>query len=192
MKALEEYIVKYGQIKSKDILKVDNFLNQLVDIKMLREMAKEWYLHFKDKGVTKVLTIEASGIALATLTASLFDVPVLFAKKGLSSNMSSNLYQAKVFSFTHNNMNNIFVDKNYLLKNDKVLIIDDFLANGQAVMGLLDLCYQAKAKVVGIGISIEKGFQKAGDMLRSTGYDLKSLAIIEEMDPVNKIIKFKG
>lgn len=191
MKKLEEYIKANGQIISDDILKVDNFLNQLVDVNLLSEMAHTWYEEFKNQGVNKILTIEASGIAIATMVASVFKVPLLFAKKSKTTNMSNNLYQAKVFSFTHQKENVIAVDKAYLTKEDKVLIIDDFLANGQAVLGLMELARQAGAKVIGVGIAIEKGFQKAGDMLRSKGFKIKSLAIIDKMDPNSKEIVFR-
>lgn len=191
MKKLEEYIKANGQIISNDILKVDNFLNQLVDVNLLSEMAHTWYEEFKNQGVNKILTIEASGIAIATMVASVFKVPLLFAKKSKTTNMSNNLYQAKVFSFTHQKENVIAVDKAYLTKEDKVLIIDDFLANGQAVLGLMELARQAGAKVIGVGIAIEKGFQKAGDMLRSKGFKIKSLAIIDKMDPNSKEIVFR-
>lgn len=191
MKKLEEYIRANGQIISDDILKVDNFLNQLVDVNLLSEMAHTWYEEFKNQGVNKILTIEASGIAIATMVASVFKVPLLFAKKSKTTNMSNNLYQAKVFSFTHQKENVIAVDKAYLTKEDKVLIIDDFLANGQAVLGLMELARQAGAKVIGVGIAIEKGFQKAGDMLRSKGFKIKSLAIIDKMDPNSKEIVFR-
>ncbi len=191
MKKLEEYIKANGQIISDDILKVDNFLNQLVDVNLLSEMAHTWYEEFKNQGVNKILTIEASGIAIATMVASVFKVPLLFAKKSKTTNMSNNLYQAKVFSFTHQKENVIAVDKSYLTKDDKVLIIDDFLANGQAVLGLMELARQAGANVIGVGIAIEKGFQKAGDMLRSKGFNIKSLAIIDKMDPSSKEIIFR-
>lgn len=191
MKKLEEYIRANGQIISDDILKVDNFLNQLVDVNLLADMAHTWYEEFKNQGVNKILTIEASGIAIATMVASVFNVPLLFAKKSKTTNMSNNLYQAKVFSFTHQKENVIAVDKAYLTKEDKVLIIDDFLANGQAVLGLMELARQAGAKVIGVGIAIEKGFQKAGDMLRSKGFNIKSLAIIDKMDLNSKEIVFR-
>ena len=191
MKKLEEYIKANGQIISDDILKVDNFLNQLVDVNLLADMAHTWYEEFKNQGVNKILTIEASGIAIATMVASVFKVPLLFAKKSKTTNMSNNLYQAKVFSFTHQKENVIVVDKSYLTKEDKILIIDDFLANGQAVLGLMELARQAGANVIGVGIAIEKGFQKAGDMLRSKGFNIKSLAIIDKMDPSSKEIIFR-
>lgn len=191
MLELKDYILKHGKVLSGDILKVDAFLNQQVDINLLKVIADEWFDYFKEKKVTKILTIEASGIALACATAIKFNVPFVFAKKSITSNMSNNLYQAKVFSYTHKNTNLISVDKSYLNKDDNVLIIDDFLANGQAVMGLLELCRQAGSKVVGVGIAIEKGFQKAGDILRSKGLDIKSLAIIDSMNPVSKEIKFR-
>lgn len=192
MEKLKEYIIKYGKVLSNDILKVDSFLNQQVDIMLLKEMAFCWYNHFKDKGVTKILTLEASGIALGTMVAYTFNTPLVFAKKSKSANMSSNLYMARVFSFTHKNTNIIAVDKEYLKEEDKILIIDDFLANGEAVMGMFDLARQAKAKVVGVGVAIEKGFQKAGDLLRSKGLDIYSLAIIDNMDPLTKEITFRS
>ncbi len=191
MKELENYIIKYGKVVSDDILKVDNFLNHKIDIKLIKKMAECWHDEFKNKGVNKILTIEASGIALATMVADRFNVNLVFAKKSKTTNMSNNLYQAKVFSFTHQVENIISVDKKYLNKEDKILIIDDFLANGEAVSGLINLAKQAEAEVVGVGIAIEKGFQKAGDKLRSEGINLKSLAIIDRMDPLNSEIIFR-
>ena len=191
MKEIENYILKYGKVLSNDILKVDSFLNQQIDISLLELLASKWYQEFKDKNITKILTIEASGIALATLTAYKFNVPLVFAKKSKSSNMSDNLYKAKVFSYTHHINNEIYVDKAYLNEFDNILIIDDFLANGEAVTGLINLTRQANAKVVGVGIAIEKGFQKAGDILRSKGLNVKSLAIIDKMDEKTKEIVFR-
>lgn len=191
MKELENYIIKYGKVVSDDILKVDNFLNHKIDIKLIKKMAECWYDEFKNKGVNKILTIEASGIALATMVADRFNVNLVFAKKSKTTNMSNNLYQAKVFSFTHQVENIISVDKKYLNKEDKILIIDDFLANGEAVSGLINLAKQSEAEVVGVGIAIEKGFQKAGDKLRSEGINLKSLAIIDRMDLLNSEIIFR-
>lgn len=191
MKELEEYILKYGKVLGTDILKVDSFLNQQIDIDLLDKMATAWYEAFKNQGVTKVLTIEASGIALGTMVAYKFQVPLLFAKKSKTINMSDNLYTAKVFSFTHHDTNTIAVDKNYLKASDKVLIIDDFLANGQAVMGLMTLVSSANAKLAGVGIAIEKGFQKAGDLLRARGINVMSLAIIDQMNSATKEIVFR-
>ena len=181
MRLLEEKILKEGKILSGGILKVDGFLNHRVDVAFLNLLGKEIYEHYKNSGVNKILTVEASGISLACLAAGYFNCPMLVAKKSKSLNISNDVYTAKVYSFTHKTENNVVVSKEYLDSNDKVLIIDDFLANGNACLGLIDLINQAGAEVKGISCAIEKtcqgGFQKLVDL----GYDVYSLARIKEM-----------
>lgn len=191
MNFLEEEIIKNGTIKPGNVLKVDSFLNHQINPQLVYEMAKEWQIRFKDKNINKILTIEASGIALATMLGYILGVPVLFAKKSKTSNLGNDVYKAEVKSYTHNTINNIYVSKSYLNENDHILIVDDFLANGCALLGLLSLCNDAKAKVEGIGIAIEKGFQEGGKKIRDLGYQVESLAIIDSMDSFNKKIKFR-
>ena len=179
MKLLEDMILKSGKILPGGIVKVDNFLNHLMDIELIDKMGEEFFNTFKDMGVTKILTVEASGIGIACLTARYFNVPVLFAKKSASANQSENLYTAKVHSFTRGADFIIRVDKKYLSSDDKVLIIDDFLANGEAVFGMIELIKQAGATTVGAGICVEKAFQPGGDLIRAKGIKLASLAIID-------------
>ena len=182
MKFLEDAILKYGKVYPGDILNVSSFLNNLINIDILNQMADAMYDHFKGENITKVLTVEASGIAMATLIAYKLNVNILFAKKKKTLNISDEVYSAECFSFTHKTMNNLCVPKEYLKENDNVLIVDDFLATGEAVNALIKLCSQAKANVKGVGICIEKGFSKAGDQLRNQGINLLSLAIIDKMD----------
>lgn len=179
MKLLEERILKDGRILPGNILKVDNFLNHQIDAELFMEMGKDFFEHFKDKGITKVLTVEVSGIAIAFAVANYLKVPFVFAKKTVSLTLGDNVYTSKVISYTKNKEYDIKVDKNFLNKEDKVLIIDDFLATGQALNGLIDICNQASAEVVGIGIAIEKVFQNGGNSLREKGYDVYSQAMIE-------------
>ena len=183
MNKIQEEIVKRGKVLPGNILKVNSFLNHQLDPMFLNEMALEWYEMFKNEGITKIVTIESSGIALATLAGLIFKVPVVFAKKIFSSNMG-NAYTTTVYSYTKDQEFNVCIEKAYLAEGENVLIIDDFLANGNAIMGLIDLIKQANAYVVGIGVAIEKGFQQGGKLLRGLGYNLKSLAIIESMDPI--------
>lgn len=183
MKLMEERILKEGRVLPGDILKVDSFLNHQLDVAFLAEAGKFFYEYFDGRGVNKILTVEASGVALACLTAQYFRSPVLFAKKAKSSNLDNDLYRSVAHSYTYGTDNTLVVSKQYLTDRDKILIIDDFLATGSAVDGLLDLCAQSGAEVVGIGIGVEKGFQGGGDALRSQGYDVLSLAIIDEMSP---------
>ena len=183
MKLMEDRILKEGRVLPGDILKVDSFLNHQLDVAFLAEAGKIFYEYFDGRGVNKILTVEASGVALACLTAQYFRIPVLFAKKAKSSNLDNDLYKSVARSYTYDTDNTLIVSKRYLTDRDKVLIIDDFLATGSAVDGLLDLCAQAGAEVAGIGIGVEKGFQGGGDALRSRGYDVLSLAIIDEMSP---------
>lgn len=189
MKLLKDRILKDGKIAPGGILKVDEFLNHQIDVALLNEIGKEFKRRFHDKEVTKILTIEASGIGIACITAQYFNVPVVFAKKSKSKNISGEVYKSTVYSFTHKIQNEIIVSKKFLSKNDKVLIIDDFLANGKALLGLLDIIEQAGAAVLGIGIVIEKNFQSGGEIIRSKGIQLESLAIIESMD--DNSLKFK-
>ena len=182
MKELEQKILTEGKVLAGGVLKVDAFLNHQVDVKFASEMAKEWKKAFCDENVNKILTIESSGIALATPVALEFEVPLVFAKKHVSSNIaSSDLYKASVHSFTHGNTNDVVVSKKFLYPADRVLIIDDFLANGEALKGLIDICTQASATVVGCGIAIEKAFQGGGDKLRKLGVRIVSLARIASM-----------
>lgn len=181
MNFLEERIVKDGQVRDGNILKVDSFLNHQLDCDLLNQIGNAFYQYFKHKKITRILTVEASGIAIACAAAPYFHVPVVFAKKSKSQNLDGDLYTSVVHSYTHNTDNTIVLSKKYLTEADHVLLVDDFLANGKAMMGLIDICYQAKAHVEGIGIAIEKGFQDGGHILRQKGYDVYSLAIIESM-----------
>lgn len=182
MKLLQERIVKDGQIEAGNILKVDSFLNHQIDVSLLEEIGKEFHRQFAGQTVNKILTIEASGIAIACIAARYFQVPVVFAKKTRSLNIAGDVYTAKVESFTHKNTNDIIVSKKFLSPGDRVLIVDDFLANGKAILGLAKLVEQAGATLVGAGVVIEKGFQDGGKRIREAGIDLRSLAIVEEMD----------
>lgn len=182
MKLLQERIVKDGQIEAGNILKVDSFLNHQIDVSLLEEIGKEFHRQFAGQTVNKILTIEASGIAIACIAARYFQVPIVFAKKTRSLNISGDVYTAKVESFTHKNTNDIIVSKKFLSPGDRVLIVDDFLANGKAILGLAKLVEQAGATLVGAGVVIEKGFQDGGKRIREAGIDLRSLAIVEEMD----------
>ena len=179
MEYLKNRIIKDSTVKDNNIIMVDSFLNHQLDIKLLNEIGKEFYERFKDKNINKILTIEASGIAIAAITAQYFDVDVVFAKKTLSTNLDDNTYESKVYSYTKNETYTVRVAKKFINKQDKILIIDDFLANGKALEGLIDIIDQANAKVEGIGIVIEKGFQKGGDIIREKGLDLESLVIID-------------
>lgn len=190
MKLMEEYIVKYGVVKEGNILKVGTFLNHSMDIQLYREMGKEFKRLFKDVPINKIMTIEASGIGIAIMTANYFDCPAVFAKKSKTSNLSDDLYQSEVHSYTHNTNYKISVSKDCISSEDHILLVDDFLANGCALRGLIDIVHQAGASVEGIGIAIEKGFQEGGKTIRDLGYHLESLAIIESMS--EEEIKFKA
>ena len=192
MNFLEQKICEDGVIKEGNILKVDNFLNHQIDVDIIRQVAHEFKRRFKGEEVNKILTIEASGIAIAMLLGDMYDVPVVFAKKGQTANSTDDKYVAHAYSFTHKKMNNVFVSRPYLSENDKVLIVDDFLADGQASQALIDIVHQAGGKVVGIGIAIEKGQQQGGRLLREAGYHLESIAIIESMDYATQRIVFRG
>lgn len=188
---LEEKILSDGTIKQGNILKIDNFLNHQIDIDIMRQIAEELKRRFQDVEVNKVLTIEASGIAIATMVGNLYDVPIVFAKKGETANSTDDKYVSQAYSFTHKKMNNVFVSKPYLHATDRVLIVDDFLADGHAVHALIDLVHQAGGEMVGIGIAVEKGQQNGGRQLREEGYRLESIAIIDEMDWETQRIRFR-
>ena len=187
MRLLEERIKEDGQVRPGNILKVDSFLNHQLDLSLLEQLGKEFFERFKDKGITRILTIEASGIALACLAAQYFKVPVVFAKKAKSKNLDGELYTSTVHSFTYGKDFTVTLSKKFLTKDDTVLLIDDFLAVGKAMRGLIDICGQAEANIAGIGIAIEKGFQSGGKELREMGFDVYSLAIIDEMDDEGNI-----
>lgn len=192
MKALQERIVKDGVVKKGDVLKVDSFLNHQIDVSLLEEIASEFFRRFSDKKITKILTIETSGIAIAYPLARLFNVPLVVAKKKKSINMDGELFVAEIPSFTKKETNQVIVSKKFLQPNDSVLIIDDFLANGGALQGLISLVEAADATVAGLGIVIEKGFQEGGHRLRNLGYHLESLVVIEDMDWRNGVITFRN
>ena len=189
MKALEERILRDGHVRPGNILKVDSFLNHQIDIAFMNEMGKEFRRVFADKRVTKILTIEASGIAIASITAQYFQVPIVFAKKTKTINLDGSLYTTQVKSYTHRTTYDVVVSKKFLTSDDRVLIIDDFLANGCAARGLIDLVEQAGAVLEGVGIVIEKGFQGGGRELRESGVDVRSLAIIESMSDNNLVFR---
>ncbi|MEE0970278.1 MAG: xanthine phosphoribosyltransferase [Clostridia bacterium] len=183
MKLLEDKIVRSGELKEGGILKVDNFLNHQIDVSLMQEIGKEFARLFANKGVNKILTIEASGIGIACIAAQYFNnAPIVFAKKTESLNLSGDVYSTDVHSYTKNKDYTIRVDKKYLSEKDNILIIDDFLANGEAALGLLRLIKDAGANTAGIGICIEKAFQKGGDIIRSKGIELHSLAIVDIKD----------
>ena len=186
MNFLEQKIIEDGVIKEGNILKVDNFLNHQIDVDIIRQIAFEFKRRFRGKTVNKIL------IAIAALLGDLYDVPVVFAKKGQTANSTDDKYVAQAYSFTHKKMNNVFVSRPYLTANDKVLIVDDFLADGQASKALIDIVHQAGGEVVGIGIAIEKGQQQGGRLLREAGYQLESIAILESMDYATQTIVFRG
>lgn len=191
MNFLEERIVKDGIIKEGNVLKVDSFLNHQMDIELFDEMGAEFKRRFAGKPINKILTIEASGIGIACVAAMHFHVPVVFAKKSKSINIDGDMYIAEVESFTHKCKNQVIVSKKFLSEEDHVLIIDDFLANGCALQGLISIVNQAGGTVEGIGIAVEKGFQVGGQVIRNLGYQLESLAIVESMDAQNRTIRFR-
>jgi len=191
MNFLEEKIVKDGIVKEGNVLKVDSFLNHQMDIDLFNEMGKEWKKRFEGKTINKILTIEASGIGIACIVAQHFGVPVVFAKKSKSINLEGDMYTAEVESFTHKNKNQVIVAKKFLNKDDHVLLIDDFLANGCALQGLIQIVQCAGATVEGIGIAIEKGFQSGGTIIRNLGYQLESLAIVDSMNAATGEIVFR-
>ncbi|MCI1722985.1 MAG: xanthine phosphoribosyltransferase [Lachnospiraceae bacterium] len=181
MKALEDRILKDGQVRPGNILKVDSFLNHQMDIPFINEIGKEFKRIFADKKITKILTIEASGIGIACITAQYFNVPVVFAKKAQSINLDGEMYTTKIQSFTHKKTYDVILAKRFLLPEDRVLIIDDFMANGCAVQGLIDIIKESGAELEGVGIVIEKGFQDGGREIREQGIEVHSLAIIDSM-----------
>ena len=189
MKYLENAILKYGKVLPGNILKVGYFLNNQLDIKLLKKLGKEFFNYFKNYKVEKILTVETSGIALACLTAEYFNCNVVFAKKSKTANIDGEVYTSKCHSYTHNDNNNLFVPKEFLNKNENILVIDDFLAHGDATSACIDLIKQARANLIGIGIAIEKGFQGGGDNLREKGFNLCSLAIVDSMN--NGKIEFR-
>ena len=191
MNFLEERILKDGIVKPNNVLKVDSFINHQMDISLMEKIGQEFHRRFADKKITKVLTIEASGIGIACFVAKEFGVPMVFAKKSRSINLDNEVYAAEVESFTHKVTNNIVVSKRFLNSDDHLLIIDDFLANGCALQGLMSVANSAGASVEGIGIVIEKGFQAGGQIIRDTGIQLESLAIIDAMDAETGTITFR-
>lgn len=191
MELLEKRIERDGVVKAEGVLKVDSFLNHQIDVELVDELGAEWARLFADVPVTKILTIEASGIGIACIAARHFNVPVVFAKKAQSINLDGEMLSTRIQSFTHGRVFDVILAKRFLSPDDHVLIIDDFLAKGCALNGLIELVEQAGAKVEAIGIAVEKGFQKGGDELRSRGYRLESLAIVDSMDPDTGKIEFR-
>ncbi|MDO5350214.1 MAG: xanthine phosphoribosyltransferase [Lachnospiraceae bacterium] len=192
MKELKDRIRRDGIVKAGNVLKVDSFLNHQMDIKLFEAIGREFKRRFADAEVNKILTIEASGIGIACVVAQSFDVPVVFAKKTQTKNIAGEVYTTKVESFTHGRIYDIIVSKKFLGKGDKVLLIDDFLANGKALEGLVQLVEDSGAELVGAGIVIEKGFQVGGDALRFKGIRIESLAIVDSMDEETGTIVFRG
>lgn len=191
MNFLEERIVKDGIVKEGNVLKVDSFLNHQMDIDLFNRMGAEFKKRFAGKNINKIVTIEASGIGIACVAAMHFNVPVVFAKKAKSINIDGDMYIAEVESFTHKCKNQVIVSKKFLSENDHVLIIDDFLANGCALQGLISIVNQAGGTVEGIGIAVEKGFQQGGQIIRNLGYQLESLAIVDGMNAADGSINFR-
>ena len=191
MNFLEERIMKDGVVKEGNILKVDSFLNQQMDVKLFKQMGEEFKRRFAGKNINKIITIEASGIGIACIVAECFDVPVVFAKKSQSVNIDGDVYSAEVESFTHKCKNQVLISKKFVGPEDHVLIIDDFLANGCALQGLISIVNQAGGTVEGIGIAVEKGFQQGGQIIRNLGYQLESLAIVDGMNAADGSINFR-
>jgi len=191
MKLLKDRILKDGQLFPGNILKVDSFLNHQVDVELLNKIGEEFKRRFSDCEINKILTIEASGIGIACIVAQYFNCPVVFAKKAKSINISHDFYQSDVMSYTHNKMNHVIVSKDFIGKGDKVLVVDDFLANGCALRGLIDIIENSGAELVGCGIVIEKGFQSGGNELRNRNIRLESLAIVESMNNETGEIVFR-
>ncbi len=192
MKLLEERIRKDGVVKEGNILKVDSFLNHQMDVELFNAMGEEFKRLFSDRPINKILTIEASGIAIAVITAQHFNVPVVFAKKAQSVNLDGEIYTTKIESFTHKRTYDVLVSKKFLSSDDHILIIDDFLANGCAVNGLIDLIQSAGATVEGVGIAVEKGFQSGGKLIRDKGIRVESLAIVDSMDAETGKVEFRS
>lgn len=191
MNFLEERIMKDGVVKEGNILKVDSFLNHQMDVKLFKQMGEEFKRRFAGKNINKIITIEASGIGIACIVAECFDVPVVFAKKSQSVNIDGDVYSAEVESFTHKCKNQVLISKKFVGPEDHVLIIDDFLANGCALQGLISIVNQAVGTVEGIGIAVEKGFQQGGQIIRNLGYQLESLAIVDGMNAADGSINFR-
>ena len=191
MNFLEERIMKDGVVKEGNILKVDSFLNHQMDVKLFKQMGEEFKRKFAGKNINKIITIEASGIGIACIVAECFDVPVVFAKKSQSVNIDGDVYSAEVESFTHKCKNQVLISKKFVGPEDHVLIIDDFLANGCALQGLISIVNQAGGTVEGIGIAVEKGFQQGGQIIRNLGYQLESLAIVDGMNAADGSINFR-
>ena len=191
MNFLEERIMKDGVVKEGNILKVDSFLNHQMGVKLFKEMGEEFKRRFAGKNINKIITIEASGIGIACIVAECFDVPVVFAKKSQSVNIDGDVYSAEVESFTHKCKNQVLISKKFVGPEDHVLIIDDFLANGCALQGLISIVNQAGGTVEGIGIAVEKGFQQGGQIIRNLGYQLESLAIVDGMNAADGSINFR-
>ena len=192
MNFLEQRILRDGIVKPGNVLKVDSFLNHQMDVRLLDEIGREFKRRFKGERITKVLTIESSGIAIALSVARELDVPMVFAKKTKSVNLDGDIYMAEVESYTHKNTNRVIVAKKFLNPEDRVLIVDDFLANGCALQGLISIVDSAEAEVVGCGIAIEKGFQEGGDRIRNLGYRLESLVIVDSMDAETGKVVFRN
>jgi xanthine phosphoribosyltransferase len=191
MNFLEERIMKDGVVKEGNILKVDSFLNHQMDVKLFKQMGEEFKRRFAGKNINKIITIEASGIGIACIVAECFDVPVVFAKKSQSVNIDGDVYSAEVESFTHKCKNQVLISRKFVGPEDHVLIIDDFLANGCALQGLISIVNQAGGTVEGIGIAVEKGFQTGGQIIRNLGYQLESLAIVDGMNAADGSINFR-
>ena len=191
MNFLEERIMKDGVVKEGNILKVDSFLNHQMDVKLFKQMGEEFKRRFAGKNINKIITIEASGIGIACIVAECFDVPVVFVKKSQSVNIDGDVYSAEVESFTHKCKNQVLISKKFVGPEDHVLIIDDFLANGCALQGLISIVNQAGGTVEGIGIAVEKGFQQGGQIIRNLGYQLESLAIVDGMNAADGSINFR-
>ena len=191
MNFLEERIMKDGVVKEGNILQVDSFLNHQMDVKLFKQMGEEFKRRFAGKNINKIITIEASGIGIACIVAECFDVPVVFAKKSQSVNIDGDVYSAEVESFTHKCKNQVLISKKFVGPEDHVLIIDDFLANGCALQGLISIVNQAGGTVEGIGIAVEKGFQQGGQIIRNLGYQLESLAIVDGMNAADGSINFR-
>lgn len=191
MNFLEERIMKDGVVKEGNILKVDSFLNHQMDVKLFKQMGEEFKRRFAGKNINKIITIEASGIGIACIVAECFDVPVVFAKKSQIVNIDGDVYSAEVESFTHKCKNQVLISKKFVGPEDHVLIIDDFLANGCALQGLISIVNQAGGTVEGIGIAVEKGFQQGGQIIRNLGYQLESLAIVDGMNAADGSINFR-
>ena len=189
MNELQRRIIEEGKVLPGNIIKVDGFMNHRVDIRLQREIARQFHEHFADRGITKIMTVEASGIPLATITADEFGVPLLFAKKAKSDNIEGGLVKSEIFSYTYKKKVTLIVSAEWISPEDKVLVVDDFMANGEAIRGLVEIVDQVGAELVGVGIAIEKGFQGGGDRLRARGVDVCSLAIIEHAEPGNIVFR---